>query len=129
VYANITAFYAANPARERSCEADFGTWWMEWTDWPVWRVSWVSATGEIYAVRLDGGPRLDSPDALTATAGDPVGSVEVLGVIPADPDAEVPYEPVERLLAGWEDWCGELDSLLWVRERAAAAATATGIRS
>lgn len=47
-------FYAL-PAREFSPEWDFGVMWRETPDkeWPLWRVSWIVNTGEIYAVSRD----------------------------------------------------------------------------
>lgn len=43
------------PARARSPEVDFGCWWTlsgNPREFPRWRVSWVEATGELYAVEM-----------------------------------------------------------------------------
>lgn len=45
-------FMAAHQGlRARSPEVDYGTWWTEaGEDWPRHRVSWLEATGEVYAI-------------------------------------------------------------------------------
>jgi len=47
------ATFMQDPKRERSPEVDFGTQWRNPAD-PgfTWRVSWIQATGELYAVKL-----------------------------------------------------------------------------
>lgn len=51
VYASVEAFYDANELRRRSPEWDYGVHWQpETSHWPVWRVSWVVETGELYTV-------------------------------------------------------------------------------
>lgn len=45
--------WADNAERKASSEVDFGAnWRLRSTPWPVWRVSWIEATGELYAVEL-----------------------------------------------------------------------------
>ena len=70
---------------------------------PRWRVSYVQATGEVYALELGGRHRL-----------------EVLGVVAPDP-VEDPaegnkryYRTLDQLLEGWAD---EARGIAWVRER------------
>lgn len=121
VYDDLPAFYAADPRRARSGEADFGVWWREQTNFPVWRVSWVKDTGEVYAICLLAGITAAGRGAVAIAAGYPTGRVEVLGVIPADPNASVAYAHVEAALTGWGEECGKPHSLTWVRERIAAA--------
>ena len=42
--------WISDPRRARSPELDFGCWWtLGGRDWPRWRVSWIEATGELYA--------------------------------------------------------------------------------
>jgi hypothetical protein len=112
---DIEEFYDADPRRRESEEIEFG---REWSDANGMRteLSWVAATGELYAmaepagsVEMDpfGDTRVDDlpTDALT---------VEILGVV-------TDRAAVDQLLAGWE---GAMDkkpnSLQWVRDRLAA---------
>ena len=54
VYPTIEAYYAEKPERRSSEEADYGVHWLL-EGWPYkWRVSYVRATGEIYAVHQEG---------------------------------------------------------------------------
>ena len=51
--------------RRRSGEVDFGSHWYELREgepllWPTWRISWIWATGELYAVELI--PETDNPN-------------------------------------------------------------------
>jgi hypothetical protein len=103
-YPSLTAFYAANPVRRDSSEVDVGLWWREGEENPVVRAAWLRETGELIAVRYgaveDGG-----------------GTVEVLAVVPS-------HDALAATLSGWEDVCGEPDSLRWLRDRAAATTPA-----
>jgi len=47
VYPSLKDFYAADERRIGSGEVDFGVMWGE--KWPHYRVSWIEATGEVYA--------------------------------------------------------------------------------
>lgn len=96
-YPNIEAFYSEDEARRRSGESDYGVWWTNEQRWPTWRVSYVQATGEVYAVQLQG-----------------MGRVEVLGVVPPDQE-EIYYRTLDKLLAGWSEEGAR--SISWVRER------------
>lgn len=101
-YASLGEFYAEDQRRERSPEADFGVFWRDESGWPAWRISWVQATGEVYAAAM-----ID-------------GAAEVLGVIAGDLTARLRYEPVEQALEGWRERCGQPRSLGWARDRMAA---------
>jgi hypothetical protein len=90
-------FYASDPQRAHSREVDYGNLWREFAPVPTYRVEWLPATGELYAVELS------EPDERK----DPV---EVLGALWSRPQ-------VEACLAGWAERCGGQRSLLWVRER------------
>jgi len=48
--------FAGDPLRARSPEVDFGVGWrlLEERDGFPWRVAWLEATGELYAVELRG---------------------------------------------------------------------------
>lgn len=101
-YLRLDDFYHDDPRRCSSPEADYGVWWTEApTAWPRWRVSYVKQTGEVYAVQMEEG-----------------GRVEVLAVVPPDPD-KIYYRTLDHILEGWAEHCGELGSLAWVRERLA----------
>ncbi len=97
-YPSLTAFYAADPRRRPSPELDVGLWWRDGEGAAVARAAWVRATGELIVVRYG------------STDGDG-GTVEVLTLIPGEAD-------LECVTAGWEDVCGEVDSLRWLRIRA-----------
>jgi hypothetical protein len=90
-------FYAADPRRAHSPEVGYGSLWRAFAPVPTYRVEWVRATGELYALELS------EPEE----AKDPV---EVLGVLWSRPQ-------VEACLVGWSERCGGQRSLLWVRER------------
>ena len=99
-YPNINAFYSENEARRRSGEADYGVWWHDGVRSEIWRVSYIQATGEFYAVNRHH------------------GQIEVLGIVPPDPE-EIYYKTADRILEGWSEHCGKLNSLAWVREQLA----------
>jgi hypothetical protein len=93
-YPSLTAFYTEDARRRASPEWDFGTGWMTHAGAPRWRVSWIPATGEVYA-------------ACTRPIAEPV---ELLAVV-RDADE------LTRRLDGWGEVCGQPDSLDWVRRR------------
>ena len=47
--------WIAEPPRGRSPELDFGVWWRVSGSRYTWRVSWIEATGELYAKELASG--------------------------------------------------------------------------
>lgn len=96
-FPSIEAFYAADERRRLSPEHDFGCWWVEGPTWQRYRVSWVEATGEVYAIRATAEP----------------APLELLAVIPDEAD-------LTARLRGWADVCGARDSLAWVRRRLGA---------
>ena len=96
-YPNIEAFYNDDPRRRLSGESDYGVWWTNGPRWPTWRVSYIQATGEVYAVE-----------------GIQGGRVEVLGVVPPD-EGRYYYHTLDKLLDGWAEEAGR--PLSWVRER------------
>jgi len=50
--------WARTPARLRSREVDYGVHWtLGAQEHPQWRVSWIEATGELYARELGGAER------------------------------------------------------------------------
>ena len=102
-YENIKAFYDAEPRRRWSGEADYGVRWTNGPGWSYWRVSYIQATGEVYAVSERGRPQ--------------DFNVEVLGIVPPDDltPGRVYYRTLDRLLDGWAKG-GERD-VSWVKER------------
>ena len=106
--ARSDAFYAADPRRARSPEADYGVFWED-PRYPNqhqrFTVSYIRDTGEVYALgQLE-----------------PVDEVQVLGIVPADDDGGngIYYWTLERILEGWPDYCRE-PGLRWIEERIAA---------
>lgn len=110
-FERLQEWYDANEERRMSGEADYGVGWHDGERGQSYRVSYVRATGEIYAV----GNRA------------PVPPVEVLGIVPPDEDeiAVTPgkhgvrlpyYRTLDTILDGWADamLTGGLD---WVRRR------------
>ena len=104
IYPNIEAFYSEDERRRRSGECDYGVWWRGDVSIPTYRISYVQATGEVYAIQLTSG----------------YDAAEVLAVIAPD-EGDIYYRTLDRILEGWPDQCGEIGSLSWVRERLEAA--------
>lgn len=101
-YRSLRAFYEANAHRVPALEPDYGLWWRDEEDGPIYRAAWVDTTGELYVVRCD-------------APADGGGDVEVLAIA-AERDA------VDRALSGWRKVCGGEGSLSWLRRRASALA-------
>jgi hypothetical protein len=111
-FPTLEAFYADRPERRRSGEADFGVHWTERParPFPVWRVSYIQATGEVYAVCLTG-----------------PGLVKVLGTVPPDQDDRhvsgdwarggTYYRTLDRILHGWAELEPRNRRLSWVKAR------------
>lgn len=81
-------------ARKRSRELDFGVWWRDGRNYPVYRVTWVEATGEVYAI--------DQHE----------DRIEILGKVQTE-------AAIEKVMDGWSGVCGLMNSLQWVRNRVA----------
>ena len=116
---DLEQFYEADPRRRHSEELEFG---REWTDRNGrCEVSWVADTGEVYAmlepsghvVEIDpiGDERVEGP-AVSELA------IEVLGVVEG-------RDAIARVMSGWEDAMKTANSLDWVRNRIANAASET----
>lgn len=113
-FTTIEEFYDDRPERRRSPESDYGVHWRdeEFGYWPQWRVSYIQATGEVYAVRL---------------LGNPAGPVRVLGVVKPDPDTRYQpggdlngptyYRTLDGILDGWADPDVSGHDLAWVGRR------------
>lgn len=96
-------FYGGREDRERSPELDFGVWWWEGAaPWgSQWRVSFVDATGELYAVESGGGSPAERRLRILGRFRDRLH--------------------VELVLDGWAEVCGGPASLRWVEDRARMA--------
>jgi hypothetical protein len=101
---NINEFYAQNPERQHSGEADYGVWWLNGQmTYPRYRISYIHATGEVYVINQNS------------------REVEVLGVVKPDDDGDYNgrcfYVTLDKILDGWADKCGQPNGLQWVKER------------
>jgi hypothetical protein len=117
---DLEQFYEADPSRRHSEELEFGTDWDE--AGARTQVSWVEATGELYAMRDPlGGLQSDVIGDMRATpVSDKQLTVEVLGVVSGRAAAEA-------VMSGWENaMASGADSLAWVRDRVAHAAAEVG---
>ncbi|MDQ1475326.1 MAG: hypothetical protein QOE62_555 [Actinomycetota bacterium] len=112
---DLEDFYNADPRRRHSEELEFGTDWTE--AGARTQVSWIEATGEMYAMRDPlGGLQSDVIGDLRVTpVSDEQLTVEVLGVVNG-------RERATAVMSGWEAAMPEGDnSLSWVRDRIAHA--------
>ena len=71
----LEEFHASDPQRVAAPEVPYGSLWREFAPVPTYRLAWVPATGELYAMELS------EPDE----DKDPV---EVLGVLWSRPQVE-----------------------------------------
>lgn len=112
---DLEQFYDADPRRRKSEELEFGTDWQE--GGARTEVSWLEATGEIYAMRSPlGGLQSDVIGDMAVTpVNDDQLTVEVLGVV-------TDRAKIAAVMSGWETaMAAGPDSLAWVRERIAHA--------
>jgi hypothetical protein len=114
---DLNDFYDADPRRRASEELEFGSDWND--DGARTQVSWIEATGELYAMRDPLGALVT--DVIGDTRASPVAdkdlSVEPLGTVPG-------RAAVEAVMSGWENaMASGPDSLAWVRERIAHASS------
>lgn len=112
---DIEEFYDADPRRRESEEIEFG---REWSDAAGMRteLSWVAATGELYAMAEPAGSVEMDPVGDTRVDDLPTElvTVEILGTVATRAE-------IDQLLAGWEGVMEKgPNSLQWVRDRLAA---------
>ena len=96
-YLSLGAFYAGDRCRATSRERDVGLWWR--AAGPLarsYRAAFVEATGELYVMQHEG-----------MRGG---GQVQVLGRFDS-------FAELHRVVAGWEDVCGEPGSIDWLLAR------------
>lgn len=103
-YAHLQVFYDANPEREPSPEADYGVQWrgLDGADFPLWRVSFVRDTGDVYATQHR------------------TGVTVLLGKAPVVPEGEGEgpwYRALDDILLGWADACLNRETIQWVSDR------------
>jgi hypothetical protein len=112
---DIEEFYDADPRRRESEEIEFG---REWSDANGMRteLSWVAATGELYAMAEPAGSVEMDPFGDTRVDDLPTEAltVQILGTVATRAE-------IDQLLAGWEDRMEQgPNSMQWVRDRLAA---------
>jgi len=96
-----------NKERKYSRELDYGVHWRDGQSWPTYRVTWVEATGEVYAIAND------------------EEMVEILGVVKESKTLDEIEKAgggyndlrIEKLLSGWANVCGQPNSLDWIRSK------------
>jgi hypothetical protein len=117
---DLEQFYDADPRRRHSEELEFGADWQE--NGARTQVSWVEATGEIYSMRDPLG-HLDSGlfgDEYVEPEPDEALGVQILGIITG-------RDAISAVMSGWDKaMAGGENSLTWVRDRIANAATEAG---
>jgi hypothetical protein len=112
---DLNDFYDADPRRRASEELEFGA---DWTDGGArTQVSWIEATGELYAMRDPLGALVT--DVIGDTRASPVADkdlvVAVLGVVSG-------RDAVGAVMSGWQQaMTNGTDSVAWVRDRIAHA--------
>ena len=117
---DLEQFYDTDPRRRHSEELEFGT---DWTDAGArTQISWVEATGELYAMRDPLG-RLDA-DLFGSETVEPTPdqalTIEVLGIVSG-------RSAIAAVMSGWEAaMASGDDTVSWVRDRVAHADTEAG---
>ena len=111
---DIEEFYDADPRRRESEEIEFG---REWSDASGMRteLSWVAATGELYAMAEPAGSVEMDPVGDTRVDDLPTEAltVEILATVASRAE-------IDALLSGWEGAMEQgPNSIQWVRERIA----------
>jgi hypothetical protein len=114
---NIHEYYATDERRRSSEEVEYGDGWTDSADvHATYRIHWVAATGEIYAVREPhpGGILARYLDEVDVDQADVDAlTVDILGVLDGPAAA--------RALAGWPEVMEHRDSLTWARDRVRTA--------
>jgi hypothetical protein len=117
---DLEQFYDADPRRRQSEELEFGNDWQD--NGARTQVSWVEATGEVYAMRDPLGSLV--ADVIGDTRASPVTdedlTVQVLGVVDG-------RDKIAAVMSGWDTAMTSGDnSLAWVRDRIAHADSELG---
>jgi hypothetical protein len=122
---DIEEFYDADPRRRSSIEVELGRDWRD-ADGVRYELSWVAATGELYAMREPVPSGWATPfggihfrGTHSADEKEISGmTVAVLGTIPS-------REELEQILSGWADAIAQPDSVAWLAERLRDAGVVT----
>lgn len=131
VFPDLRAFYGEHPDARHSVESDYGVWWRD-DDGGIWRVTYVHATGQVYALRTSRVGSISEPvrigDELATmiSAGNDGGPVVILAQLEPWSDADEKRrdfgyrarqnpDPFERRIPRWADWCGAQGSLARLR--------------
>ena len=120
-FPSIDALYDAFPEARHSTESDYGVWWKD-DDGGNWRVTYIHATGHLYAAYLGGTAskhaKFMGQTMLVVSAGSDRGPVVILGKThPFTDDRVGAADPMEEVLEGWAEVCGQQGSLSWVIDR------------
>ena len=101
------------PTRRASEEFEYGSDWSDAAG-VRWGLSWVKATGELYAMTEPREPIVRDPfgDEYLQRMPTKLVTVRVLGVVETRPR-------LDQILSGWTNAMGTADSLAWVRDRVA----------
>jgi hypothetical protein len=89
----LEEFHASDPQRAVAPEVPYGSLWREFAPVPTYRLAWVPATGELYAMEL----------SETDEDKDPV---EVLGVLWSRPQVEASLPVGPSAVAASGRCCG-----------------------
>jgi hypothetical protein len=115
---DLEEFYNADPRRRHSEELEFG---RDWSDDFGGRceISWVEATGEVYAMREPSPEIVDDyvgGKHLIGKAEDEDLVIDLLGVVEG-------RDAIAAVMSGWEQAMPTENSLDWVRRRVENAAS------
>lgn len=122
-HSSIEAFYAEDTRRRRSPERRFGRQWYAGGSTSVThRVSYVDATGELYAIANSGADR-NKVALLAQLQTSPCENCDA-GVVDGEACVEcggslLSRYLVEAALYGWQTAVGTPDSIAWLLERIA----------
>jgi len=83
---------ALGQKRQYSLEVDYGMHWKGEFSYPNYRASWIQNTGEFYLFNFG------------------TAELQIIAVIKD-------REQLETRLTGWEKQCGQLRSLIWLKEK------------
>ena len=113
---DLEQFYAADERRRHSEELEFGRDWSD--EHGRCEVSWVEATSEVYLMSEPRAALLTGLFSDEYTSEVPVQqlAVEILGVVAG-------RAAIEAVMSGWQEAMPGENSIAWVRDRLANAAS------
>lgn len=126
MYPDVGAFYDQHEEARYSIESDYGVWWKD-DDGGNWRVSYVHATGHVYAIgsgsTMASVLNIGGEAVAIIAAGNLNGPVVVFGRLNIPKSADSHRTPADDVLEGWAVECGKQGSLAWALERVREAST------